>query len=246
LVPPVGHSDLTEASRTQGLRWLTARVERLTGVGRLAGVVAGVAAGALVVAGTLAPAAEGRHASTNLSPQWTRDCRGHPVGASPGIYRALLNAGYADVKAVQRHATVLAAGLGPYGDPLGVDRMRPVAFMRELLCLSGKRLRRERCPHPAHFDAIDDHPYSALPTTHAGNGDDVSVPDLGRLTHVVTAALRRRTLLPRSHKAAWMTEIFGPRSRPTQLDCPLSSRRGGYRWRSMSCGAKASGICSGT
>ena len=158
---------------------------------------------------------------TNLSPQWTRDRRGHPVAASPGIYRALLNAGYANVKAVQRRATVLAAGLGPYGDPPGVDRMRPVAFMRELLCLSGERLRRERCPHPAHFDAIDDHPYSALPTTHAGNRDDVSVPDLGRLTHVVTVALRRGTLLPRSRKAAWMTEIFWPSKPPDPVGLPL-------------------------
>ena len=73
----------------------------------------------------------------NLAPQWTHDQRGRPMPASPGIYRALLNAGYANVKAVQPHSTVLAAGLGPYGDPPGVDRMHPVAFMGELLCLRG-------------------------------------------------------------------------------------------------------------
>ena len=157
----------------------------------------------------------------NLSPQWTRDRRGRPIPASPGIYRALLNAGYANVKAVQRHATVLAAGLGPYGDPPGVDRMRPVAFMRDLLCLSGQALRREQCPRPAHFDAVDDHPYSATPTTHAFNRDDVSVPDLGRLTHVVTVAVRRRTLLPRARKSAWMTEIFWPSKPPDPAGIPL-------------------------
>src|SRR5207302_10899244 len=102
--------------------------------------------------------------------------------------------------------------LAPYGDPPGVDRMRPVAFLRELLCLHGARLRTERCPHPAHFDAIDMHPYAVTPTTHAINADDVSSVDLGRLSRVLRAAIRTRRALPRRQKPIWETELAWPSS----------------------------------
>src|SRR5205085_6547447 len=97
-------------------------------------------------------------------------------------YRSLLNAAWANIKAVQPHAYVLAAGLAPYGYPPGFNWMQPVQFLRELLCLHGAGLHPERCPNRAHFDAIDIHPYSLRPTIHAFNRDDVSVPDLGRLS----------------------------------------------------------------
>jgi hypothetical protein len=143
---------------------------------------------------------------TALMPQWTRS-RGHWVSASPAWYRGMLNAFYAGVKSVQRHATVLAAGLAPYGDPPGVDRTPPVVFLREMLCLSGDHLRRERCPNPAHFDAIDEHPYALTPTLPARNRTDVSVPDFGKLRRVLTAARRAHRALPSGPKQIWMTEL---------------------------------------
>ena len=76
-----------------------------------------------------------------LSPQWTRGRHGGWVAASPVTYRSMLNAAYANIKAVQHHAIVLAAGTAPYGDPPGVERMTPVTFWRELLCLHGPRSR---------------------------------------------------------------------------------------------------------
>ncbi len=144
---------------------------------------------------------------TYLSPQWTRGRNGSFVPASPALYRALLNAAYAGIKAVQPHAFVLAAGTGPYGDPPGGGRMPPVVFLRELLCLHGAALRPERCPAPAHFDALDHHPYSATPTIHAFSPDDVSVPDLGRLQRILAVARRTHRLLPRGPKPIWITEI---------------------------------------
>jgi hypothetical protein len=149
----------------------------------------------------------------NLTPQWTR--RGNRwLPASPTIYRGLLNAGYASIKSVQPRAEVLAAGLAPYGDPPGISRMRPVQFLRELLCLRGAGLHRERCPNPAHFDAIDVHPYALTPTIHAFNQDDVSVPDLGRLSRVLRAAERTGRALPHGRKATWVTEIGWDSSPP--------------------------------
>ncbi|MBV9467355.1 MAG: hypothetical protein JO206_08600 [Solirubrobacterales bacterium] len=158
-----------------------------------------------------------------LAPQWSRV--GHSwVPASPTIYRGLLNAAYASIKSVQPKAYVLAAGLGPYGDPPGVARMRPVLFLRELLCLHGASLHPERCDAPAHLDAIDMHPYAFTPTIHAFNADDVSVPDLGRLSRVLQAALRTGRALPRGQKSIWVTEVDWSSSPPDSLGIPLAQQ----------------------
>ncbi len=143
-----------------------------------------------------------------LSPQWTRGRNGQFLPASPAFYRNMLNAFYNNVKAIQPHAYVLAAGTAPYGDPAGRGRMAPVIFLREMLCLHGSGLRPERCLTPAHFDAIDHHPYALSPTIHANfNADDVSVTDLGRLKRVLAKAEHTHRALPAGPKAIWVTEI---------------------------------------
>src|SRR5581483_58402 len=120
--------------------------------------------------------------------------------------RSLLNAAYTAIKQVQPGATVFAAGLAPYGDPPGVNRMHPVAFLRSLLCLSDS-LHPLPCPHPAMLDGIDVHPYSLTPTSPAISPDDVGVSQVGRLWPVLRAALRYHTVLPDRSKAYWVTEI---------------------------------------
>jgi hypothetical protein len=142
-----------------------------------------------------------------LSPQWVRGRHGGWVAESPLIYRAMLNTVYATIKAVTPHATVLSAGTAPYGRPPGVSSMAPVLFMRDLLCLRGAALKPQSCPHPAHFDGYDAHPYSATPTLPARAAEDVSVPDLRKLERVVGAALRTGRLLPAGPKRLWVTEI---------------------------------------
>jgi hypothetical protein len=159
----------------------------------------------------------------HLAPQWARTRAGY-VPASPAIYRALLDALYASVKSVQPQAFVLAGALAPYGDPPGVDRMRPVTFLRELACLRGAALRRESCPARARFDAIDIHPYSLTPTLPASNADDVSVPNIGRLWRVLAAAQRARTVLPGGRKSIWMTEIAWDSSPPDPAGVSLATQ----------------------
>jgi hypothetical protein len=153
----------------------------------------------------------------DLTPQWTRNASGQWQPASPYIYRRMLNAVYTNVKAVQPTAVVLAAGTAPYGDAPGVDRMAPVVFLRELLCLSGPALRPEYCPNPAHFDVLDHHPYSLTPTIHAYGPDDVSVPDLGKLTSIVRVAERTGRALPAGPKPIWVTEIAWSSNPPDPL-----------------------------
>ncbi len=150
----------------------------------------------------------------NLSPQWTKSPKGVYIPTGAYIYRSLLNAGYRNIKAVQPHAVVVIGGLAPYGDPVHVhtpprylNRMPPVVFLRELLCLRGARLKPEKCPQPAHFDGLDHHPYGLSPTVHAISPNDAAVPDIGRLTRIIRAARRLHRVLPRRPKSLWVTEI---------------------------------------
>jgi hypothetical protein len=144
----------------------------------------------------------------HLAPQWTRTRRGY-VATSPVIYRSLLNAFYAGVKRVHSDNVVVTAGTGPFGDPgRGGQRMAPAFFVRELLCLHGQALRPERCPNPAHFDALAHHPYEVgSPFTKALNTDDVSAPDLAKLTRSVNKSVRTGRALPRGRKRLWITEF---------------------------------------
>jgi hypothetical protein len=159
---------------------------------------------------------------TLLAPQWIRGPHGGWIPASPAIYRALLNAAYKNIKAVQRHAKVIAAGTAPYGDPPGGARMTPVRFISELLCLRGNSLRRERCPHRAHLDGLDHHPYASSPTYSAHDPENASVVDLGRLIRIMRTAVRRHTVLPAGRKSMWATEFDWSSNPPDPNGIPLT------------------------
>ncbi|MGH2869711.1 MAG: hypothetical protein ACRDNK_19360, partial [Solirubrobacteraceae bacterium] len=151
------------------------------------------------------------------------------IAESPLLYRPMLNAVYATIKATRPDATVLSAGTAPYGSPPSSSKlssMAPVLFYRELLCLHTTALHPEPCPSPAHFDGFDTHPYSAQPTTHARAADDVSVPDLGKLQRVVRAALSSGRLLPAGPKPLWVTEVgWGTKPpNPTGISQALQAR----------------------
>jgi hypothetical protein len=151
----------------------------------------------------------------HLAPQWTK-VHGKAVNTGATIYRGMLNAFYAGVKAGSRSDTVLTSGLEGYGDApfTGLQRVHPVTFLQNVLCLSPTLNRLECAGGPAHFDIDAADPYDSFaPTTHAINNADASAPDLGRLTAVTNAALKAGTLLPRKTKPLWVTE-FGYESNP--------------------------------
>jgi hypothetical protein len=144
-----------------------------------------------------------------LMPQW-QQAHGTWQPISPTIYRGLLNAFYAGVKAMQRDSTVLSAGTGPYGDPPPPNaregRMRPVTFLKSLFCLTSS-LGPAPCASPPHLDALDHHPYSIGPTVPSRNGGDISVPDLDKIWAIVHRAQRYGRVVPRGPKSLWVTEI---------------------------------------
>ena len=120
--------------------------------------------------------------NTYLSPQWTGPAK-HRKPASPGWYRRMLTAAAARIQAVHRDNTVVAAGTAPYGDPPSANnRMTPVRFTRELLCLRGAELRRFACGKRPKFDAIAHHPYATGRRPPGRPKENVSIPDLHKLT----------------------------------------------------------------
>jgi hypothetical protein len=149
-----------------------------------------------------------------LSPQWLKNSDGGFVETAPRIYRGLLNAFYRSVKAVSGSNFVLTAGTAPYGDPTGGARMGPVTFDQYLFCLSTSD-HVVGCSDPAHFDAIDHHPYGVEgPTWHAFNSYDAAVPDIYKLTRVLAIAERAHTVKPAGHKGVWVTEVSWNTSPP--------------------------------
>jgi hypothetical protein len=153
-----------------------------------------------------------------LMPQWVRGPHRSIVAESPVLYRALLNAFYTAVKAVQPQAVVLAAGTSPYGDPPGVDRIYPLVFLRDMFCLTST-LRPLPCSDPPHLDVLDHHPYNLgiAPTVPASVPDDVAVPDLGKIWRVLHVAERTHHVLPAGPKSLWVTEIDWSTSPPVPL-----------------------------
>jgi hypothetical protein len=160
-----------------------------------------------------------------LAPQWTKSGNAYSA-TSPSVYRSLLNASYAAIKRVQPDATVLSAGTAPYGDPSpGGRRMPPVTFVRSLLCFKGTALTKQRCADPAHLDAYDHHSYGVRgPHSSAANADDVSTPDVGKLTRMMRKAVTDGTVLPRGTKPMWMTEIAYDSNPPDPDGVPIAQQ----------------------
>src|SRR4029077_3713255 len=104
--------------------------------------------------------------------------------------------------------------------------MQPALFVRQMLCLNGRRP--APCSNPAHFDALAHHPYSVgAPTTRALNRDDVSIPDMWKLIRPLKLAIRTGRALPRRHKSVWVTEISYDSRPPDPQGVPAGTQA---RW----------------
>jgi hypothetical protein len=122
---------------------------------------------------------------------------------------------------------VVTAGTAPFGDPVpGGQRIMPALFWRDLLCVretASGALQGTACADPPHFDVMAHHPYSVgAPTTRALNADDVSIPDLGKLTRLVRFAERTGRALPRIHHPLWVTEVGYNTDPPNPLAVPIA------------------------
>jgi hypothetical protein len=142
-----------------------------------------------------------------LAPQWE-----HRQPFGPRHYRQMLNQFYAGVHAGNPAARVMGPGTSPFGDPgRTASRMRPLLFLREVLCLKGRKSLEDRgCSQPAQLDIVSHHPINFAGTHRdsALHPDDVTVPDMREVRRTVRAAQREGTLRPPGRKPMWVTELW--------------------------------------
>jgi Cellulase (glycosyl hydrolase family 5) len=133
-----------------------------------------------------------------------------PVSASS--YRAMVNSVADSVHAVDRSNLVVAGGLDPFGHKKtkGQDwySLRPLAFMRSLLCLSKGSHPHSTCDQPIHFDVWSHHPYTyGGPFGRAKLKDDVELGDLPKMRAVLKAGVRLHHVVSAHSVKFWVTEF---------------------------------------
>jgi hypothetical protein len=139
---------------------------------------------------------------------------------SPAIYGRLLNAFFAGVKAVNPRARVVAGGTAPYGDAPGGERVRPLVFLRKLLCLKGRELHRDECQVKPRLDILAHHPIDTAggPRGGAIHPDNVATADFDRIVKTLRAAERHHKVLPRGRRPAWATEMWWESKPPDRAE----------------------------
>jgi hypothetical protein len=146
-----------------------------------------------------------------LSPQWKGKKQDRP--ASPDLYRKMLNAAYGAAHAVNPEIKIVGGATAPFGDDPGDGpRIRPLQFLRELLCLRKRdgELKRTRCKQEAKLDVLSHHPIHTAggPTRSAISPDDAAVADFHNVVEVLRAAERTGTVRPNGRRPAWGTETW--------------------------------------
>ena len=134
----------------------------------------------------------------------------NPAAAS--IYRAMVNAVANSVHAVDPSNLVVAGGLDPFGHKKSKNQewysVRPLAFMRSLLCLSKGSHPHSTCDDPIHFDVWSHHPYTyGGPFGRAKVPDDVELGDLPKMRAVLNAGVRLHQIVSAQPVKFWVTEF---------------------------------------
>lgn len=156
-----------------------------------------------------------------LMPQF--DARHQP--ASPRIYRALFQAGYAGLRAAGlAHPRVLMGETAPTGTDTGAGKhdVAPLAFLRGALCLNSRYQKASSCSQlPAYGYAHHAYTSNAGPYYVSPITDDVQLGTLSRLTRALDLAARAHAI--RAHMSVYLTE-FGWQSKPNLYGLPVSTQ----------------------
>jgi hypothetical protein len=133
-----------------------------------------------------------------------------PVSAS--TYRAMVNAFADSVHAVDSSNLVVAGGLDPFGHKKSKSQewysLRPLAFMRSLLCVSKGSHPHSTCDDPIHFDVWSHHPYTyGGPFGRAKLTDDVELGDLPKMRAVLKSGVRLHHIVSAQPVKFWVTEF---------------------------------------
>ncbi|MDX6675022.1 MAG: hypothetical protein QOH11_2440 [Solirubrobacteraceae bacterium] len=162
---------------------------------------------------------------TFLQPQWQGG-----VAAAADQYRAMVQAAYPAVKAVNRGAKVLIGVTAPGGGTRGgaISPIAPIPFLRRLACVDA-RLHPVRDGGCRHFrrvpgDGLSHHPYAlkSPPGVPTSDPNIVRVANLDRITQLSARLVSRHRFAPGT-RDLWLTE-FGyetndpVRTKPWTLD----------------------------
>ncbi len=157
-----------------------------------------------------------------LQPQWNSN----RTPASPRIYRALYQAGYAGLQAGGlSHPRVLFGETAPtgYDKSTGNHDVAPLLFLREALCLNGHYKRKGACGK-LQMSGYAHHAYTKGVNPHyvAPGADNVTIGSLSRLSHALDKAAAAHAIP--SHLPIYLTE-FGIQSYPNrELGVPVSTQ----------------------
>ena len=133
-----------------------------------------------------------------------------PVKAS--AYRAMINAVADAVHAVDPANVVVVGDLDPFGHAKSKKQkwysVRPLAFMRSLLCVSRGSHPHSSCQKKVHFDVWSHHPYTyGGPFGHARLRDDIELGDLPKMRAVLRAGVRLHHVVSANPVQFWITEF---------------------------------------
>jgi hypothetical protein len=147
--------------------------------------------------------------------------------ANASTYRKMVNAVAASVHAVDSKNVVVAGGLDPFGHRKSRKQkwnsVRPLAFMRSLLCLSKGLHPHTTCSKKVHFDVWSHHPYTfGGPFGHARLPDDVSLGDLPKMRTLLQAGVRLQRVVSAHPVQFWVSEFAWDTSPPRRGAAPVA------------------------
>ena len=149
------------------------------------------------------------------------EANGKPL--SPYLYRDLINAFYAGVKAAEPADLVIAAGLGPIEIPKYT--IGPLKFAQLMLCMKGvknPKPTKEDCGGGVHFDVFAIQPYTTGGPEHEGGTNDVEIGDLPKLQRLIQAADRAGRIVGATKTTPlWVTEFSWDSKPPDPGGLPM-------------------------
>lgn len=154
-----------------------------------------------------------------LTPQF--DSKKRPY--SPGLYRRMLNEAAPAIHEVNASNLVVAGNTAPFGNP---GNMKPLSFLRKLLCMSEGTAPKPTCADKVQADVFTHHPYTdGNAFHHAVDPDNVSLGDLPEWKRLINAAVkagkvRKSDGTRKSSVGLWATELGWDTNLPDPLGVP--------------------------
>jgi hypothetical protein len=166
---------------------------------------------------------------------WLKPQREGRALVAPHFYRAMVQASYPRIKAVDPDSAALIGELASTGRTRGrasTRNIRPLTFLRAMACRDRRYrpIRRGRCRgfRAVPIDALGHHPYQLLlaPFMRSIERDDAAINDGRRLVRLLDRLVRNRSLRPgRGRRIPIFYTEFGYQTNPPDPFASVSLRQ---------------------